>query len=255
MTSRECAGVREALPEHALGTLEPEGRRIVDRHLSWCAGCRREATELADGAALLGLVAVDPEPPRDLERRVRSVALAGPERRGRSRGSLIAAVVAAFLVVGVAGWGTVMAGRADRLEEAAGSARVEADRAARRFAQTVREVGGPRPVLEAVLRPETVRQGGGRAVLYDADVSGTSDWVLVLAGGLPERRGPYRAHLLSDDGRLPLGRMRPGKVGQLAVYGLFPAETHGYEQVVIVDARDRVVMEGRFTKAMVGDGS
>ena len=48
-----CLEVRELLPEHAIGVLgEPERERI-QRHLQWCAGCRKEAGDLGQAAATL----------------------------------------------------------------------------------------------------------------------------------------------------------------------------------------------------------
>lgn len=242
-----CTEIRDLLAEHALGTLEAERRRDVDRHLVWCAGCRREAAELAEGSALLGLAASEAGPPDDLERRVTGAIHEASGRRRRSRASVLAAVVAAFLAVVAAGWGSVMAGRAERLEQRAESAQEDAEAAAQRFAEVLRVVGADRrPVREAVLRPAAPATGGGRAILYESGDAATSDWVLVLAGGLPEQAGPYRARLMAEGATRGLGRMQPAKPGQLAAYSFFPESLGVYERIVVVDARGRVVLQGTF---------
>ena len=40
-----CAAVRDLLPEHALGVGNGEVAAI-EKHLSWCAACRKEARDL-----------------------------------------------------------------------------------------------------------------------------------------------------------------------------------------------------------------
>jgi len=242
-----CTEVRDLLVEHVLGTLSPADRQAVDEHLLWCAGCRHEAMGLAESASVLGHAAGPADPPPGLGDRVVAAVGAASGRRRRSRAGVLAAVLAAFLVVGTAGWGTVMAGRAQRLEGAAQAARDDAERAAQGFADVLRDVAGRRNVAEATLRPEAAAPGGGRALLFDAAEGATPDWVLVIAGGLPDRGAPYRARVVTGGHTLTLGELSPVMQQRLAAYRLLPASTTGYDRVEVVDARGRVVLTAAFT--------
>ena len=62
-----CAEVRESLSEFSLGLLPGDDRREVERHLEWCAGCRRESAELAEGVASVALSLPVAEPPAPLD--------------------------------------------------------------------------------------------------------------------------------------------------------------------------------------------
>src|SRR5919206_3169097 len=95
-----CAAVRDQLAEHAVGVLLPRERRAVERHLEWCAACRKEATELETAAATLAFALPPADVPPSLFERIRSaiarVAHPSPLRRGtRSAAAIaIAAMVA-----------------------------------------------------------------------------------------------------------------------------------------------------------------
>ncbi|HEX2031150.1 MAG TPA: zf-HC2 domain-containing protein [Actinomycetota bacterium] len=235
----DCLAVRDLLAEHVLGTLDPEARRLVDRHLAWCAGCRKEAAQLAEGAAGLAMAMSGPEPPADLEDRLVDAVSSGgrrphPRPRGRSRGALVAAALAAVLAMGSVAWAVTLAGRVDELE---GRAAVARGRVAR-FEQVIRELGGRERVRGADLfgRPGA----DGRALVYDGD----QDWVLVVATGLPEAGGPYQAYLTTSGGRVVVGRLASQAPGELATARLFPGAVSPFRGVLVVDASGAPVLEG-----------
>lgn len=234
----DCPGVRELLPEHALGTLDADGRRLVERHVAWCAGCRKELRHLEEGGAGLALSTVAVEPPRELESRVlRAVAPGRREvRRSRPRAVALAAALAGALALGSVAWAVTLSGRLAELE---GDAR-EALSAVEQFEGLLPVIGG-----EDVRAADLSGSGEvlGRALVYDGD----EDWVLVMTTGLPERGAPYRAYLASSDGRLRVGRLAPQGPpgsGQLARIRLLPGGVSGFDAVLILDANDTPVLRG-----------
>jgi hypothetical protein len=238
----DCSAVRPDLPEHALGTLSPQRVREVDTHLSWCAGCRREARELAEGAAALGLSIAAPEPAPALEERVTRAVLA----RGRPRRPRVAALAAAAALLAAAitgGWAVAMRQQVREFADAAASARTRAAR----FEQTVREIvgeqGGGR-ILSAPLATGRVGPGpGGRAVLFDARTG--EDWVLVIVGGLPEDAAPYQGYVIRQGRQHPIGRLWPSARGEMTAYKIFPQrDLAGSDGVVVLDRDGRIALRG-----------
>ena len=105
-----CAEVRESLSEFSLGLLPGDELREIERHLEWCAGCRRESAELAEGVASVALSLPGAEPPASLEERVvEGVRVAaGSGRTGRHRGArvlAVAALAAAIMALSAVQWG------------------------------------------------------------------------------------------------------------------------------------------------------
>jgi len=233
----DCARARDLLPELALGL---ERSPELAAHLAWCAACRREAAELQEGAAVLAHAAAAEPPPGLEERVVRAVAAAAAARRPRRR-SLVA-LVAAFAMLAVSGWGAAIATR-ETLPDPAVS-RAEAGRVAREFGLIVEEIGGP--VREAVLRS---REGfpAGRALLYDTGTEGSANWVLVFAGGLDEAAGPYRARAIGGGSAMTVGRLWPSSPDRLAAYKLFGGDTGELTDLVVVDREGAVALRGAFT--------
>jgi Putative zinc-finger len=250
-----CLEVRELLPELAIGVLSPDDRELVERHLQWCAGCRKEATDLGTAAATFAF-ALEPAPvPQALGDRVvarvrRAAGAPGTPRRARTAA---AAMIAALIAVASLGWGAVMAGRADRFAERAAEAEREQALALERFQRVLAGVipGQNVPNDEThlgQLGPVGAATGGGAALQL---VSPTIlDFSMVIVSGLnpadPEAL-PYRVRLLNDRGEF----LRAGRIDELdadggaEVFHQFPtADLTGYTTVSVIDASGAVVLTG-----------
>jgi hypothetical protein len=66
----DCAKIREALPELALGIADGEHRAFALEHVAGCPDCRRELEELSTVADELIALAPEREPPPGFENRV-----------------------------------------------------------------------------------------------------------------------------------------------------------------------------------------
>lgn len=240
----DCTAVRELLAEHALGTLEEDRRRFVDRHLEWCAGCRKEMGELAEGAAVVVTALAPAEPPADLEDRVVGAIKDAASRRGRGRRprvALVAAVAAALVAMGALGWVAAMTGRLSEAEDAAVTAQGRAKEFETVLREILREADDGR-ILSADLVGVGNAVGGGSGIVFDSP--GGLDWALVLAGGLPREDGPYRAYLTIGGDLQRVGRLSPSSPGEVAVYRIFSNDVSGARWVSIRDRSGNTVLRG-----------
>jgi hypothetical protein len=240
----DCPVVREQLAEHVLGTLEDDRRRFVDRHLEWCAGCRKEMAELAEGAAVVVSALSPAEPPGGLEDRVAEAikeAAGRRERRRRPKVGLAAAAVAALVAVGAFGWAMAMSGRLSDAQRAA----VSAEDRAKQFEIVLREIlieADDGRILSSDLIGVGAAAGGGRGILFDSP--GGLDWALVIAGGLPVERGPYVAYVTTGGERHRLGRLSPSSPGEMAVYRIFSHDVSGAHWISVRDRSGNTVLRG-----------
>jgi hypothetical protein len=248
-----CVAVRDQLAEFAVGVLPEEEDAAVERHLQWCAGCRKEAGELGQAAATFTF-ALEPEPlPEGLEDRVVAIvrrAAATPNGRRRA-GAVIAAIVAAAIAVAGLGWGAVMAGRAQSFADRAAQAEQQQEQALERFQHLLANLPGHHPADEThlgrLVATRAIPQGGGFALQL---VSPTRlDFVMVIVNGLPRDPAlrPYQVTLQDAQGRV----LRAGRISELNADGgaeLFRQFNHtdltGYTTVFVQDASGRVVLKG-----------
>ena len=254
-TEMTCLEVRDLLPEHAVGVMDDADRARVERHLRWCAGCRKESADLGNAAATFAFaLAPVPEPQgmgeRVVERMRRATGEPGTRRRARTAG---AAIVAAFVAVASLGWGAVMAGRAERFEDRARTAEAQRVAALEQFQKVLAATvpGTELPTSDThlgQLTPTAQGQGGG-AVLQLVSPH-LIDFSIVIVNGLDPgaaARLPYRVQLLNADGRI----LRAGKItalddeGGADVYHQFDTQDlTGFTSVQVVDADGAVVLRG-----------
>jgi hypothetical protein len=256
-----CLLVRDLLSEHAIGVLPRDEAESVDRHLAWCAACRKEAGELQRAAATLAFSVAPVEPPRELEDRVVDAVRGVAQRRGGAAGRRMAAgprrsrvaaaaVLAAVLALTGLGWGAVMAGRNGRLEDQVQEAKAEQQAAYRRFAALLDdpELADPANVIElADLMSPRQRIGGGDAlVLLSPSASDVALVAFTGLSGVSERRLPIEVWLESDV--VPdmlvgeLGTLDPAGGGGVSEW--FLQSLQPYHAIVVRDARGKVLLNG-----------
>ncbi|HYT78574.1 MAG TPA: zf-HC2 domain-containing protein, partial [Actinomycetota bacterium] len=117
-----CLEVRERLTEYALGLLPAAEAEQIEQHLGSCPGCRKEAADLAEGAASFGLAIPQVRPPAALEAKVlgrlRAVTRRTGEHGHRQARTLVGAtLIAALVAFGAVGWALAERNHALTLEE------------------------------------------------------------------------------------------------------------------------------------------
>jgi hypothetical protein len=252
-----CLEVRDRLVERSLGALPVEDVREVDRHMAWCAGCRKEAAELDRAAATFALTLAPEVPPAELEEHVVTAVLAAadapgarrPARRGRS---MIASVIAAAIAVSALGWGTAMAGRAERFRESAKRAQVDQFDAVKSFKDVIdaAAVDPESRVFLGTLTPPAGHFGGGSALTLVSP--SITDFVMVTVAGLPPGdadAAPYEVWIVSD---VTGQRLRVGDpIRRLNADGGAPPlvqnarDLSAFRTVEVTDAHGAVVLRGQ----------
>ena len=248
-----CLEVRELLPEHAIGVLsDPEDERI-QRHLQWCAGCRKEAGDLEQAASTLAFGLAPAPVPEGLDERViarvhRAAGAPGTRRHARTA---VAALIAATIAFASLGWGAVMAGRADRFADRAAQAEREQEAAIERFQVVLSQVIPSDGVSSSEthlgqLTPVAGSSGGGFSLQLVSPRF--LDFVMVIVNGLTDpARLPLRVWLVNERGR----QLRGGEIDELdanggaEVYHEYKTQSlRGFTTVNVVDSTGQVVLSG-----------
>jgi putative zinc finger protein len=264
-----CTTVRDRLTELALRALPAREASSIDRHLQWCAACRKEAGHLQAASATLAFALAPEEPTPELEDRIVGVIRAASARRvppasapRRSRLALVAALAAMLAVLGT-GWGAVMAGRAARSDEVARDAVLRQQGAVERFRDllTSAEFSDPEgDVFLGTLAPSTPDGGGGSALTLVSP--SIVDMAIVLVNGIPPevaQRLPFTVRLRGSEGSLRVGSLPKGGLdasGAGIVSKEFALDLSPYDEVVVRDAGGAVVMRGAIdTRAAIASPS
>jgi Putative zinc-finger len=251
-----CAAVRDQLVDHSLGTLSNDDARALDRHLVWCAACRKEAGELAEAAATFAFALAPAEPSPELEDRTVAVIDRAARRRtprAQRRGRLAAAAaVAALLAVAALGWGSAMAGKAARAELRVEQVQAGQIGIARRFSQVLDQEGLSDPenrvFIGSLVSPDGSAAGG--AALTMVSPSGP-DLVAVWVSGLepgPAQPAPYQVYLVGEPNRrLFIGKIRADAIGAAGAANLLKQkgfDVSRYTGVEILDADGSTILTG-----------
>ena len=228
-----CDEVRELLPEHLLGVLEPDAEQAVARHLRGCAACRAELASLGQGLATFARAAHQSDPPEGLRDRV--LAVLEEERaetpavvplRRRFSAQLLAQAALVVALAGALAWGTVAT--------VAGS---HASATAGRYQAFLNALGG-KDVRVATLSSTHPRAIEGSAVVYDSDVG--QSWALVLARS-PGLTGTVRVFLNSSSDRIELRPLHFDAHGEASTWLVSSANLARYDRVRLVDRRGRML--------------
>lgn len=241
-----CIEVRDRLTEHALGVLSRTDAREVERHLEWCPGCRKEASELSEGATAVAVSLPPAQPSSSLEGRiVERFRIAAGRTPAPSRARLwvlvAATLTAAFLAMGSFGWAMAQRGRAQSLEQLV----TEAQQRNRDFSRLIADLSQRGRTLTATLMPPADGLGFGTVIIFSADRS--DDFVIVDIPIVPRGEGPFLVQLV--DGRQVIG------AGQLSLAASAPPDRRlvllkwfsdqnlgGVVTVNVVDSRTNAVV-------------
>lgn len=236
-----CADVRSRLAEHALGTLSADEAELVERHLAWCAGCRKESADLHDGAAVLGRSVPAVEPSPRLEERVVDAVV---PRRRRS-GTMVAlrrlgAVALAAAIVASLSLGFAFAER-QRAGNVVKSTRTKVSTLNGRISQLVKDLG--QNPAEARLLPTPGNRGYGTAVIVS--VPARDDIILVDVYPPTPNTGPYTVRLQTRSGRVfTAGTLKATTSGDLVFFDSSGLNLSTVQFVSVLNRRALPVMSG-----------
>ena len=245
-----CPAVRDRLPEHALGVADHHDVHAIERHLGWCAACRKEARDLERAAATLAFAPAPAAPPRELEERIiASVRRERPSppvttpdrRRGRRFGVVL--VAAALLVAGL-GAGAVLGRRDAPPADKPSTQAQQQDAAFEKFQRIIQSAGPDTKAAVGLLTPSGKEPWRGAALVI-VSPSG-HDQVVVTVDGLPRARRPYRVAIADRHGHaVPVAVVRHlDKAGGAMVGRVIARDLTDYVRVVVTDARGRTVLTG-----------
>jgi Putative zinc-finger len=202
-----CVDVRDRLAEHALGVLEDEQLRQVERHLEWCAGCRKESAEMLEGMAGVAMAMPPAEPHPSLQERVvHAVAMASGRARSASgrrglRLLAVGALVAAISAATALGWAFAERAKVQGLREKVASVENSQRGLAKLFNDLKEDSQGNGRLYEATLYPgHPAHQQAGQALVFSGPEGRGFVLVEVLLH-LDQARGPYRVTLQERSGR------------------------------------------------------
>ena len=256
-----CLAVRDRLPEHALGVVDHHDATAIERHLAWCAACRKEARDLERAAATMAFALAPAHPSPEFGERVigavRRVSAPVPApARARRRGRRVGVVlIAAALVIAGLGAGAVLGRRdgppvdpqtvASRQEDAASKFQ-------RAIESAIETAAAADPGIRAeigTLSPSRRVEGSGAALTLVSPNS--DDQVVVWVNSLPTERVPYLVFLVDTRGNaFEVARInRLDRDGGTMVAGTAARNLSRYDRMIVRNASGRIVLSGSLAPA------
>jgi predicted anti-sigma-YlaC factor YlaD len=252
-----CTAVRDRLTERALGAVPADDAQALDRHLAWCAACRKEAGELDRAATTFAFALAPADPPADLEDRVvANVQEVAAKRlpQGARRGRLaVALAVAGMIAVSGLGWGAVMAGKAARFEDLSNVQRQKTQEALEAFKRIVSQPEfndpGNEVYLGALASDTPGATAGGSALTLVSPT--TPDVAIVMVNGFDltaaEGALPFRVFLTAERGKtLQVGKKIKAldSGGGAVLSAQFELDLSRYTGVEVLDRDGNVILQG-----------
>jgi hypothetical protein len=235
-----CIEIRERLTEHSLGVLPKPDAREVERHLEWCTGCRKEASELLEGAASMALALPVVKPSSALEGRIlerfrMATGRVPMPHRGRVRVLVAATMTAVFLAVGSLGWAISQQHNVQTLHEQVTDAVTKNND----LLILLSIFRGNGRTSTATLSSPSGGQGFGQAIVFTAPTEG---FLLVDIAVLPKNAGPFTVQLVGN-GVIDAGQLNLATSDRPVLLKWFTDEPLGrMSTVTVIDRSTGVVV-------------
>ena len=256
-----CPAVRDRLPEHALGVVDHHDATAIERHLAWCAACRKEARDLERAAATMAFALAPAYPPAELGERVIgavgrvSAPAPGPtpaRRRGRRVGVTL---LAAALVFAGLGLGALLARRDGPPIDPRIVASQQEDRASK-FGRAIENAietatandPGIRADIGTLAPTRGIDASGAALTLMSRD---SEDQVVVWVNRLPREQLPYLVFLVDSRGNaFEVSRInRLDRDGNTMVAGTAARNLSRFDRMIVRNAGGRIVLSGSLAPA------
>jgi hypothetical protein len=233
----------------------------IERHLSWCAACRKEARDLERAAATMAFALAPAYPGAQLQERVvgavrRVAAPSSPPSAGRRRGRRAGVILlAAALVIAGLGVGTVLAGRHGQpVDPATRGAQQEESLAKFEAAiqETIRTAGVADPDIHPQIGMIAAADGGeGAGAALTLASPNADDQVVVWVTGLAAKHAPYLVFLTDRRGdAYEVARINKlDRDGGAMVARTVGRNVSPLQRIVVRDARGHIALSGTLAPA------
>jgi hypothetical protein len=211
--------------------------------LEGCTGCRKESSELLEGASTVALSLRAASPPPALEGRIverfrmASRQLPAPVHR-RLRVLVAATMAAALLAFGSLGWAIAENRHAQSLQATLN----QQVRNVHNLAEALASFKGTGRTFLAGLRPRRGGHGNGSAAIFSA--SGVNDIVFVDIVLPTTQTGPFVVQLVDGERAFNVGKLQKTVSGDWLMYSFSAQDLSHVVTVTVLDHTGGLVLTG-----------